>query len=156
MTIESLLWALLSEEKIGSSGENSRFRTNSQDTIRSSSESHTIGQWWKTCQFRDVEVLQAKRNPSSAVLKINCYPRGYAFYESLDKTYGECPKYDAKIVIGDANGQVGREDFFRPIIGTESLHLVTNDNGLRLVNFAATISSTYFTRKNIHKHTWRH
>ncbi|KXJ70170.1 hypothetical protein RP20_CCG024568 [Aedes albopictus] len=33
-----------------------------------------------------------------------------AFYECLDKTYGECPKHDVKIVIGDANAQVGRED----------------------------------------------
>ena len=83
-----------------------------------------------------------------------------AFYESLDKTYDECPKHDVKIVIGDANAQVGREDFFRPIIGRESLHSVTNDNGLKLINFAATrdmaISSTYFARKNIRKHTWRH
>lgn len=82
------------------------------------------------------------------------------FYESLDKAYGECPKQDVKIVIGDANAQIGKEDFFRPVIGTESLHSVTNDNGLRLVTFAAArgmaISSTYFARKNIRKHTWRH
>ncbi|XP_038116730.1 craniofacial development protein 2-like [Culex quinquefasciatus] len=32
-----------------------------------------------------------------------------AFYERLDKTYGECPRHDVKIVIGDANAQVGRE-----------------------------------------------
>jgi hypothetical protein len=79
------------------------------------------------------------------------------FYESLDKAYGECPKQDVKIVIGDANAQIGRESFFRPVIGTESLHSVTNDNGLRLVTFAAArgmaISSTYFARKNIRKHT---
>ncbi|XP_058839573.1 craniofacial development protein 2-like [Topomyia yanbarensis] len=83
-----------------------------------------------------------------------------AFYECLGKTYGECPKYDVKIFIGDANAQVGREDFFRPIIGKESLHSVTNDNGLRLVTFAAArgmaISSTYCARKDIRKHTWMH
>ncbi|XP_058817290.1 uncharacterized protein LOC131680595 [Topomyia yanbarensis] len=83
-----------------------------------------------------------------------------AFYECLDKTYGECPKHDVKIVIGGANAQVGREDFFRPIIGKESLHSVTNDNGLRLVTFAAArmmaFSSTYFARKDIRKHTWMH
>ncbi|XP_058817611.1 craniofacial development protein 2-like [Topomyia yanbarensis] len=83
-----------------------------------------------------------------------------AFYECLDKTYGECPKHDVKIVIGDTNAQVGREDFFRPIIGKESLHSVTNNNGLRLVTFAAArgmaISSTYFARKDIREHTWMH
>ena len=30
------------------------------------------------------------------------------FYERLDKIYGECPKHDVKLVIGDANAQVGR------------------------------------------------
>lgn len=35
------------------------------------------------------------------------------FYERLDKTYDECPKHDVKIVIGDANAQVGKEDFFQ-------------------------------------------
>ncbi|XP_038106501.1 craniofacial development protein 2-like [Culex quinquefasciatus] len=83
-----------------------------------------------------------------------------AFYERLDKTYGECPRHDVKIVIRDANAQVGREAFFHPVIGKESLHPRTNDNGLRLVNFAAArgmaICSTFFARMNIRKHTWRH
>ena len=39
------------------------------------------------------------------------------FYERLDKTYGECPKHDVKLVIGDANAQVGREEFFHRVIG---------------------------------------
>ena len=82
------------------------------------------------------------------------------FYERLDKTYGECPKHDVKLVIGDANAQVGREEFFRLVIGKESLNSTTNDNGLRLINFTAArgmaICSTYFARRNIRKHTWRH
>jgi len=47
---------------------------------------------------------------------------------------------------------------FRPTIGKESLHDTSNDNGSKLINFAISrellISSTYFLRKNIHKHTW--
>ena len=82
------------------------------------------------------------------------------FYEKLERTYGECPKHDVKVVIGDANAQVGREDFFRPVIGRHSLHSSTNENGLRLINFAAArgmaICSSYFPRLNIRKHTWRH
>ena len=58
------------------------------------------------------------------------------FYERLDKTYGECPKHDVKLVIGDANAQVEREESFRPVIGKESLHSTTNNDGLRLINFA--------------------
>lgn len=45
-----------------------------------------------------------------------------AFYERLDKTYGECPRHDVKIVIGDANAQVGREAFFHPVIGKVIVH----------------------------------
>jgi hypothetical protein len=47
---------------------------------------------------------------------------------------------------------------FRPTIGKESLHDISNDNGSKLINLAISrellIRSTYFPRKNIHKHTW--
>lgn len=43
-------------------------------------------------------------------------------------------------------------------IHTESLHAVTNDNGQRCIDFAASrgmvVRSTYFPRKDIHKATW--
>jgi hypothetical protein len=32
--------------------------------------------------------------------------------------------------------KVGREDIFKPTIGIERLHEISNDNGVRLVNFA--------------------
>jgi hypothetical protein len=41
-----------------------------------------------------------------------------------------------KILLGDFNAKVGRENFFKPTTGNESLHLDTNDNGVRIVNFA--------------------
>jgi hypothetical protein len=41
-----------------------------------------------------------------------------------------------KILLGDFNEKLGREDIFKPIIGQESLHLDSNENGVRLVNFA--------------------
>jgi len=53
---------------------------------------------------------------------------------------------------------VGREIFFKPTIGQESLHQDSNDNGGRLVNFAITknlvVKSTMFPHRNIHKYTW--
>jgi hypothetical protein len=80
------------------------------------------------------------------------------FYSLLEKTYKERPRHDIRIVIGDLNAQVGREEVFKPTIGRFSLHPETNENGLRLINFAAAhkmvISSTYFRRKDIHKVTW--
>jgi len=41
-----------------------------------------------------------------------------------------------KILLGDFNAKVGREDIFKPKIGNESLHRKSIDNGVRMVNFA--------------------
>jgi hypothetical protein len=41
-----------------------------------------------------------------------------------------------KILLGDCNAKVGRENIFKPTIGNESLHEISNDNGVRVVNFA--------------------
>ena len=62
-----------------------------------------------------------------------------------------------KILLGDFNAKVGRENIFQPTIGTESVHPENNDNGIRLVNFATSknliVKSTKFPRRNIHKYT---
>jgi exonuclease III len=80
------------------------------------------------------------------------------FYAQLDDIYAHCPQRDCKIVIGDLNSKVGREEIFRPTIGKFSMHRDTNENGLRLISFAAAhnmeISSTRFQHKTIHKITW--
>jgi hypothetical protein len=41
-----------------------------------------------------------------------------------------------KILLGDFNAKVGREDTFKPTTGNESLHQESNNNGVRVVNFA--------------------
>jgi hypothetical protein len=41
-----------------------------------------------------------------------------------------------KILLGDFNAKVGRESIFKPTIGNDSLHEISNDNGVRTVNFA--------------------
>jgi len=41
-----------------------------------------------------------------------------------------------KILLGDFNALVGRENIFKPTVGNESLHQDGNDNGARIVNFA--------------------
>jgi hypothetical protein len=41
-----------------------------------------------------------------------------------------------KILLGDFNAKAGREDIFKPTIGNESLDDISNDNGVRLVNYA--------------------
>ena len=46
------------------------------------------------------------------------------------------PKYHMKILLGDFNAKVGTENIFKPIIGQESVHEDSNDNGVRIANFA--------------------
>jgi hypothetical protein len=41
-----------------------------------------------------------------------------------------------KILLGDFNEKFGRDDIFKPAIGNESLHHNSNDNDVRIVNFA--------------------
>jgi uncharacterized membrane protein YagU involved in acid resistance len=50
-----------------------------------------------------------------------------------------------KILLGGFSAKVGREDIFRPTTGNESLHEISNDNGVRVVNFARS--------KNLHQNT---
>jgi hypothetical protein len=59
-----------------------------------------------------------------------------SFYEELECVFDKFPKYHMKILLGDFNAKVGREGIFKPTIGNNSLHEISNDNGVRLVNFA--------------------
>jgi hypothetical protein len=62
-----------------------------------------------------------------------------------------------KILLGDFNVKVGREDIFKQTIGNDSLHEINNVNGINVVNFAATknliFRSTMIQHRNIHKFT---
>jgi hypothetical protein len=44
--------------------------------------------------------------------------------------YDKFPKYHMKILFGDFNAKVGREDIFKPTIQNSSLHEISNDNGI--------------------------
>jgi len=54
------------------------------------------------------------------------------FYDVFD----HFPKYRKKILLGDLDAKLGREDIFKPTIGNDSLRQDRNDNGIRIVNFA--------------------
>ncbi|XP_070137322.1 uncharacterized protein [Drosophila bipectinata] len=81
-----------------------------------------------------------------------------AFYAELDRAYGRCPSHDMKILLGDFNATVGREDIFGATVGRFSLHETTSSNGLRLIGFAAAhnmvVRSTGFRHLDIHKASW--
>jgi hypothetical protein len=74
-----------------------------------------------------------------------------------ERFYG-IPKYDVKMIIGDFNAKIGKEEIYKPVIGTHSKHDRTNENGKMLIEFATErnmrIASTYFQHKTIHQGTW--
>jgi hypothetical protein len=80
------------------------------------------------------------------------------FYEELERVFDKFPKYHMKILLGDFNAKVVREDIFKPTIGNESLHEISNDNGVKLVNFATfqnlRVKITMFPHHSIHKYAW--
>jgi hypothetical protein len=54
-----------------------------------------------------------------------------------------------KILLGDFNAKVGREDIFKPTIGNESSHETNNDaTSKNLV-----VKSTMFPHRSFHKYT---
>jgi hypothetical protein len=80
-----------------------------------------------------------------------------SFYEGLEQVFDQFPRYHMKILEGDFNAKVGREDIFKPVIDNESLHDANNDNGVRVANFATSknlIVKSTFPHRDIHKHTW--
>jgi hypothetical protein len=81
-----------------------------------------------------------------------------SFYEELGHVFDQFPRYNMKILLGDFNAKVGREDIFKPTIGNESSGKISNDNGVRVVNFSTStnliVKSTMFPHCSIHKYNW--
>lgn len=80
------------------------------------------------------------------------------FYDALERVIDTMPKQDMRMLCGDFNAKIGREPSLFPTIGKHSLHNISNDNGLRLIETATAnnmlIKSTMFPHKDIHKQTW--
>jgi hypothetical protein len=80
------------------------------------------------------------------------------FYKELEHVFDKFPKNHMKIFLGDFSAKVDKEDIFKPTIGNESLHEISNENGVRVVNFATynylIVKRTMFSHRNIHKFTW--
>jgi hypothetical protein len=78
--------------------------------------------------------------------------------EELELVFDKFPKYHMNILLLDFNAKVDKEDIFKPTIEKESLHKISNGNGVRVVKFATsknlTARSTMFPHHNIHKVTW--
>ncbi|PNF18927.1 hypothetical protein B7P43_G15787 [Cryptotermes secundus] len=82
----------------------------------------------------------------------------YMFYGDLDCVFDKFPKYPVKILLGDFNAKVGREDIFKQTVGNERSHKISNNNGVRVVNFVISknlaVKSTTFPHRKIHKFAW--
>jgi hypothetical protein len=81
-----------------------------------------------------------------------------SIYEELEQVFDQFPRNHKKILVGDFNAKIGREDIFKPIIGNESPHEVNKDDGVRVVNFETSknliVKNTTLTRRDIHKQSW--
>ena len=76
----------------------------------------------------------------------------------MEQAFDNFPTYNIKILLGDFNAKVGVENIFKPTNGNECLHQVSNDNGIRILNFAPSknlvVKNTMFPHRNIHKYNW--
>jgi hypothetical protein len=55
------------------------------------------------------------------------------------------------ILFGDLSAKIGMENVFTPTTGNESLHEISNDNGVRVVNFATSKIISLFLQRNVRK-----
>jgi hypothetical protein len=105
-----------------------------------------IGHWW------DIIILNFHASTEDIMDDVKD-----SFYKELELVFDIIIKYHKKIFLRDFNAKVGREDIFKPTLVKESLHKITNDNGVRVVNFATsknlTLKSTMFPHHNKHKYT---
>jgi len=80
-----------------------------------------------------------------------------SFHEELEQMLDHIPTYHMKMLLGDINAKLRRENILKPTTGHESFHQDSNDNGVRLVNFATSkilvVNSSMFPHWNIHKYT---
>jgi len=65
---------------------------------------------------------------------------------------------DINIIFGDFNAKVGKENIYKPTTGNESVRNETNNNGIKIIQFAISnglnVRSTTFPHKDTHKGTW--
>jgi hypothetical protein len=81
-----------------------------------------------------------------------------SFYEELERVFDKftLTPHENSVLSFQWRRRQGR--LFKPTIGNKSLHETSNDNAVRLVNFATSknikVKITMFPHSNIHKCTW--
>jgi hypothetical protein len=59
------------------------------------------------------------------------------------------PSNDVKLVLGNFNAKVGREAEYRRTVGPDSLHNISNDSGVRFIDFAMSLMGTRIIRLTV-------
>jgi exonuclease III len=81
-----------------------------------------------------------------------------SFYEELACVFDQFPRYNMNILLGNFNAKVGKEDILKPTSRNDSSHEISNDNVVRVVNFATSknlvVKGTMFPHRSIYKYTW--
>jgi hypothetical protein len=76
-----------------------------------------------------------------------------SYYEELKHLF-----YHMKILLGDFNEKVGRENIFKPTTWNASLHQGSIDNCVRTLNFATSkslvLKGTIYLHRNLRMYTW--
>jgi hypothetical protein len=75
-----------------------------------------------------------------------------SFYEELEHVFDKFPKYHMKILIGDFNARVGREDIFKPTIRNAGIHEISSHNVGRVANFAT--SENHIAKSTTFSHNY--
>lgn len=104
-------------------------------------------------QYRKISIVNVHMPTEEKDLEIKSDS-----YEELGTIIEKIPKYDIKLIVGDFNAKVGKEEVYRNVTGGKSKHNESNGNGGLLAGFAIEkdfqILSTSFDHKDIHKVTW--
>ncbi|CAI6368861.1 unnamed protein product [Macrosiphum euphorbiae] len=84
----------------------------------------------------------------------------YEFYENVEQILNETPRNRIRIVLGNFNAKLGKENIFRGNVhGNHSMHYITSENGLRLIDFVSVgglvVKSTMFPPQDIYKRAWK-
>ena len=73
------------------------------------------------------------------------------FYNVLEQNLNQIANLDIKIILVDFNAKVGKENIYKSTIGNESLCNETNNNGIKMIQFAVSkglnVRSTTFSHK---------
>jgi exonuclease III len=81
------------------------------------------------------------------------------FYAEIEDILSRINNSKIRIILGDMNAKIGKEQFLKLTIGKYSLYETTNDNDIKLIDLVTgkgfRIMNTMFPHKDINKSTWR-